>query len=98
MIFFIYAIWYKSNPIQCNEFSRAQVILYADCPHLDEKTFIYKLVAVRSALKSNKTSWLDQRLSSLFLKVLIVSLSTTSSDRLFHLLTILVQNANFLKL
>ena len=72
-------------------------------PHLDKTTFIYKLVdldpvPVKSALKSNKTSWLDQCLSSLFLKVLIVSLSTTTFGRLFHILTMLVQNANFLKL
>ena len=84
----------QSNPIQCVQTGAGSPL----CPHLAyirSHTNWYTSVPIRSALKSNKTSWLYQCLSSLFLKVLTVSASTTSFGKLFHILTTRAQNKYF---
>jgi len=61
------------NPIQSNEFRRTQAILYARISmskHLYTKWLTSSSSQV--SVKIKQTSWLDQCLSSLFLKVLIV--------------------------
>jgi len=90
---------FQCVPIQSNAFRRAQVVLLARILHTFDHIQIGILpVPIRSALKSNKTSWLYQCLSSLFLKVLTVSASTTSFGKLFHILTTRAQNEYFLML